>query len=416
MREVALWIAAIFLGIAASVSGIQNQPLAVLLGLLGAVCIWLALSPSTQSQLTRWRGERPMLSTIIAALVGGIIFGGGWWFVVPRPLSDRQLGFSGALHRITVGDAPNKELVAILLVTVTNRGVPAAILGWDVSVRPAGATEWTKLKTIHFSDLLSIPSADGTVVYRPEDAVYTKTQTPIATNDYRSGFIAVLLSPFVTRDQALDPATEFRITFTDVLERTVSFSAFSGVPTKPGFAPGMNVGFIPAAEAAALVGLIDEVKAGEVTEPGGTVEKPFPTPIPFMALVVSINNRGKPTIAQGFRLIFVFPNGSQVEGEPVALPNKMWLSPNEPIFGVDALENKTAQPIPTGDIRRGRLLFFFRALQRTDLDSPNSTVTLSYSDGFGHAYGLLASRTGSKSGEILRFPGLTYEPVPKPKP
>src|SRR5436853_99934 len=83
----------------------------------------------------------------------------------------------------------------------------------------------------------------------------------------------------------------------------------------------------------------------------------------ILLVVASVRNSGVPTVAEGFETVVRLSDGTEVATEPIDLPQQMTLQSDagdEVILGQDALYRKTVNPIPAGNVVRGRLLYFVR--------------------------------------------------------
>lgn len=154
---------------------------------------------------------------------------------------------------------------------------------------------------------------------------------------------------------------------------------------------------------------VDQVRLSDVTSPQGEQ-------IVLLSLVASVRNSGAPTVAEGFSATITLQDNTEISTEPIVLPSKMTLSApgwNEEIFGEDALYAKTLNPIVSGSVVRGRLLFFIRGWSNADLNKrlAGASIAVHFMDGAKNV--LTANVTTLRRGDDnIQYPGLRYDNPP----
>ena len=127
-------------------------------------------------------------------------------------------------------------------------------------------------------------------------------------------------------------------------------------------------------------------------------------------LVVSIRNLGIPTTVEKWSLSVALGGGETRKANIIFVPENITLEkgPGEVWVwsGKDALYNKTVQePIPTGGMVRGLLLFSLPNVRQENLMRPGNQLTLTYSDVQGKSYTVSHGISGIEGG-MMYYPGL----------
>ena len=225
---------------------------------VGLAVVWIYME--TRNALQAAYLASPGWTTATVALAGGLL--SAWLFSLVAPTifkpPQNNGAFTGSLAQISFGNVPPKnDLVALLVMAISNAGTPAAIQGWRVAIKPLGVGDWVDLKLVQFHLPIDVPGPDGVVTYPPSDALMNKATAIIPTGGLCVGFLAVVIPEEINnRPNLEDQKTQWRITFSDTLQKTTIIPANSGVRTKPGFAPGTNFSFAPQTTPASLEGLV----------------------------------------------------------------------------------------------------------------------------------------------------------------
>jgi hypothetical protein len=148
----------------------------------------------------------------------------------------------------------------------------------------------------------------------------------------------------------------------------------------------------------------------------------------IVTLVATVRNTGSPSIAENWELILETPHGSRETAMPEVLSPNMTLPVSDEkqttmLGGWDALYAKTAeQPIPTGGLRRGVLVFHFHHVEAATVQMPDNKVYLQFTDQLGHVITSepmtmhLASTMDASFLPGLTMPLVMPTPVPTPHP
>lgn len=157
----------------------------------------------------------------------------------------------------------------------------------------------------------------------------------------------------------------------------------------------------------ALVPTIEEMS---VMKFGDAEKMGYPANLPGVAFIVSIKNNGTPTISEYYSLKVTFTDGSVRNGFAIYVPDRLEvIRPNgvrEAVHHKDALDEKTLQPIPTGGLVRGRIVFAMPDVQAETLQSPGTRYELGLRDAWGRRYSIESTVTVSTGSPLPEYPGI----------
>ena len=137
----------------------------------------------------------------------------------------------------------------------------------------------------------------------------------------------------------------------------------------------------------------------------------------FMAVTAVVTNTGAPSSVGGYQLIATLPAGQTVIANRVAIPPQGFLMVTNGLrkwfCTADALEHKTATPVPTGGFVFGQLLYVFQNVSKATLESPGVTLELKIVDVWNRVaswdYEVKAGAVEPIT-SVQNFPGLTPQP------
>lgn len=158
-----------------------------------------------------------------------------------------------------------------------------------------------------------------------------------------------------------------------------------------------------------LVPSIEGFALGDYTPPNATMPK-----VTILDFVATIRNSGPPTIVDNYRLVLRLANGIAIEAKSWEIPthlNYTYVNTGESeiVYGRDALNRKTMQPIPTGSACQGRMLYVFDNLTEEFFRGHGQRLEFSFKDVFGNEYMVTRDLTEGPytRAEIMGHAGLT---------
>ena len=163
-----------------------------------------------------------------------------------------------------------------------------------------------------------------------------------------------------------------------------------------------------AKESSGLSGTIEFISVGS-DDSGKTV----------ITLVASTRNTGMPTVAESYSLSVRVPGKTEITAMPTHIPGNIILgrdSKSGRIFqGSDALYSKTAQPIPTGGVVNGVVLFIINNVSRDAVNQVGTSVKLNFADVTGKTFFAEYTFTGKEGDIPIYFPGMKQRIIPPEK-
>jgi hypothetical protein len=138
----------------------------------------------------------------------------------------------------------------------------------------------------------------------------------------------------------------------------------------------------------------------------------------IIMILASIRNRGVPTVASSYRLIFELPNGQLFHGkrlnpaqETIGLEN-VDTGRKELLHRNDALDKRTVEPIPQGGMAQGFLVFAFPGIDPKLIQNAGATVRFRFIDAWMREY-VIVHQVGelNKIGATPHLPGVTVTSV-----
>jgi len=158
-----------------------------------------------------------------------------------------------------------------------------------------------------------------------------------------------------------------------------------------------------------LVGTIDTFLVGDYTPPGNPEGK-----FAMVHLIVTIKNTGAPTIVERYSMQLKYANGVTVKGQAEAIPENFTVvtypeGEREILSSADQLDRKTTQPISTGNLQQGRLMYRFPDVVAAFIRGQGDIIELSYQDVWGKRYVITHKMSSYPiiKPKIQSYPGMT---------
>src|SRR5205814_6315672 len=144
----------------------------------------------------------------------------------------------------------------------------------------------------------------------------------------------------------------------------------------------------------ALIGEIAALSIGEINLDkiqAHVIQENIPKRFCLISPVVTVSNTGTPSIAKGYRLKVIFPDGTIKSGTGISFPGELRLvhpnGINEMTDNNDLLLRKTiAQPIARGSFVQGRLNFMLPDVPLSELRRIGNTFRVEFDDLWGRKY------------------------------
>lgn len=170
-----------------------------------------------------------------------------------------------------------------------------------------------------------------------------------------------------------------------------------------------------------LRGEILAITTAEALGAIGTTSKEKAQHVGIVLLAVNITNTGAPTVATHYKLTVNCGGKNIITNAVVAdFLNEVNLVHED--SGVvekpspeDSLQKKTLQPIPTGGLAQGRIMFVLPEIALSDLRKIGAVYRIEFRDLWGTDYNAEMAYTSNED-VLLNFPGMQpLKPPPKPK-
>lgn len=218
---------------------ISNLVWTILLMIIARALEWVRGKPfETQRRASFW----------VVAFLGIFVVISILTYAAKGPTSPDLRGGFDALTITILPGSPQNAVGVLVIFNVRNVGTPSIADNYSLTVTPPGRGP-IEAVPLFIPKVLSVPPAPGTPQGLPftivcgKDALYRKTgEQPLAYGGVARGFLWYELEGYAPHNFSNPIGTNFRMTFTDVLNNKYAADfTWPSVPKSSGYLPGLII-------------------------------------------------------------------------------------------------------------------------------------------------------------------------------
>src|SRR6266481_696 len=154
-----------------------------------------------------------------------------------------EVNLVGSIDYVYATPVGSHTLVFVLM-TITNKGAPSAVVGWRLSVK-SNNFEVKDVPFAQIPDVFRVQRAEGDIsaIFHGKECLCEKTVTQVQRGDFRAGYIAFAIDGDHASD-IVSSGTTIAVSFKDYAGHVYSTKSDMTAKSNPPYMPGVEQPFI----------------------------------------------------------------------------------------------------------------------------------------------------------------------------